>query len=162
MIALWNDWKLIFENIEKCVSLEDANKLESSIITLYDKYNELKKANHMEFSNKNYTTYMHIVCHLPQMIRNFGKISIYNCQPIEEFNNEIKKQIGLNNNHFNTTNNCIKHFARNNMLLKYKRETKSIAKKSQEFRENLRKRTFNILKSNENVLPLNPLKILKR
>ncbi len=73
-------WKKVFDLIEKSYSTEDALELQNAIIDLYSHYETLKSFNLIEFSNKNYTTYMHIVCHIPEIIKRFGKISIFNCQ----------------------------------------------------------------------------------
>jgi hypothetical protein len=42
----------------------------------------------------------------------------------EELNSKIKQQIGTNNQNFNTANACIKHFARNVIIIDNERAKK--------------------------------------
>jgi hypothetical protein len=67
---------------------------------------------------------VHTLCHIPDLIRKYSKISIFNCQAIEELNNFIKQQISSNNNNYDTTKPCVRYFSRNNLLLDSQRVIK--------------------------------------
>jgi hypothetical protein len=55
---------------------------------------------------------------------------------IEEMNDSIKKQICMNNNHFNTVENCLKYFSRNHLLTDFRRTKRTYTKWTQESKEN--------------------------
>jgi hypothetical protein len=90
------------------------------------------ESNLIEFGNKTLTPYMHTLCHIPNLIRKYSKISIFNCQAIEELNNFVKQQISSNNNNYDTIKSCVKYFSRNNLLLdsqSYKKEETAVSRK---------------------------------
>ncbi len=55
---------------------------------------------------------------------------------VEEFNDCLKKQISMNNNHFSTLENCLKYFSRSNQIMKYNRVKRPKTKWSAESKEN--------------------------
>ncbi len=65
--------------IERSKSIEDSIELEKAIIDLYLNYGDLKNLNLIEFSNKSFETYMHSVFHIPELVKKFKKISVFNC-----------------------------------------------------------------------------------
>jgi hypothetical protein len=61
--------------------------------------------------------------------------------------NDIKQQIGRSNNHFNTTSSCIKHFARNNLIIDFEKQKRVVKKRDQEYRDKMKEKTSELLKS---------------
>ncbi len=74
---------------------------------------------------------------------------------VEEFNDCLKKQISMNNNHYSTLESCLKYFSRNNELLKYSREKRPKTKWSDESKENasLRAKEKLLNRDNYRIIP---------
>jgi hypothetical protein len=70
----------------------------------------------------------------------------------EELNNDMKQQIGRSNNHFNTINSCIKHFARNNLIIDFEEQQRVLKKRNKEYRDKIKGKTSEILKNKENCI----------
>ncbi len=86
---IWDNWLIIFSLIESASTQVDAYLLENSIKENYSLYNEIFKLNVIEFGNKRFTPYMHVLCHLPNIIRIYGKVSIFNTQGLIHFSSYI-------------------------------------------------------------------------
>jgi hypothetical protein len=80
---IWDNWQLIFDTIESANNFDDSIRLENLIKDNYKQYNDIFRLNLIEFGNKRFTPYMHIVCHLPEIIRRYGKLSIFNTQGLK-------------------------------------------------------------------------------
>jgi hypothetical protein len=82
---IWDNWLIIFSLIGSASTQADAYLLENSIKENYSLYNEIFKLNVIEFGNKRFTPYMHVLCHLPNIITIYGKVSIFNTQGLIPF-----------------------------------------------------------------------------
>jgi hypothetical protein len=51
-------------------------------------------------------------------------------------NDSIKKQISMNNNHMNTTENCLKYFSRNHFLKDFRRLKRLYKEWTEESKQN--------------------------
>ncbi len=159
-VIVWGKWKLIFEVIETAETFSDSKHLEILIKDIFNEYKNLYESNLIEFGNKTLTPYMHTLCHIPGLIRKYSKISIFNCQAIEELNNFIKQQISSNNNNYDTTKSCVKYFSRNNLLLDSQRVIKKKRQWSQESKSRFSFTINSIIKNKENNINVTPLKKL--
>ncbi len=66
--------------------MSDSKFLEHKIVIIYEEYKTLFNLNFVEFGNKSFSPYMHLICHIPDLIIKYGKFSIFNCQGFR-FNN---------------------------------------------------------------------------
>ncbi len=79
-MKVFDNWLKIFDLIENTYTFESSLMLENLIQENYRQYNEIFKLNLIEFGNKRFTPYVHVLCHLPDIMRRFGKFSIFNTQ----------------------------------------------------------------------------------
>ena len=143
-VIIWVLWRQFFSDIKSFDGSKDPNDFNTQLTEIFEKYIALNQLEFLDF-----TPYMHLCGHLPRLLRRHGNIHHFNCEHIEAQNKSIKGFIRRQSNHRNFPEAILRHFARNDLCKRYKREVKPKKSLSQEQRDNLSKIAFESVKRKE-------------
>ena len=143
-VMIWGLWRQFFSDIKSFDNSKDPNLFNTQLAEIFNKYIELNLREFLDF-----TPYMHLCGHIPRLLRRHGNIHHFNCEHIEAQNKSVKYFISRKSNYRNLPEAIIRHFIRNELTDKFKRQPKTRESWSQEQIDNLSKSTKDSVKRKE-------------